>query len=148
MLFNTEHNFLTKKPDVIKVVLLALFMAVPFFPSRVNGGDSGAVSPADAAFRLGEVYVYPNPVGAGKNPNIHVEAGLCDGMDIRIVDLAGALVHSVSIQDKPGLIGAVYAYEYTWDSGGVASGVYVCVITAHKEGESDLRIRKKFAVVR
>jgi hypothetical protein len=109
---------------------------------------------ANAAFELGEVYAFPNPAKGGTGTTIHVEAGLAQGLDIRIYDISGRLIRSESLSAAPQLIddhsgrGAQYAFEWKWDVSGVPSGVYVYVVTAHMSGHSDLRTMKKVAVIK
>ena len=106
---------------------------------------------ADATFRLGEVYAYPNPAKGGKNPILHIETGIADRVEVRIFDIAGDLVHQGAIDGLPQLIddgqGPQYAYEYEWGARGNASGVYLYSIEARKGGER-LRRTGKLAVIK
>ncbi|MBI4397198.1 MAG: hypothetical protein HY548_08890, partial [Elusimicrobia bacterium] len=127
-------------------------------PTGTTGyGTLSLVSPLrragtpDAAFRLGEVYSFPNPAKR-TNPTIHVEAGLADRVEIRFYDISGQLIHETEMTGNPRVVqdgsGVDYAFEYTWDVSDMASGVYIYVIQAHKNGEEDLRKVSKLAVIK
>jgi len=109
--------------------------------------------PADPTFLLREVYAFPNPAKR-MNPTIHVEVGVADSVDIHIYDISGRLLQSQTLYGAPQLIndgsgrGLQYAYEWTWNASGVSSGVYLYVMTAHLNGQSDLRTTKKVALVK
>ena len=102
----------------------------------------------DPAFKLGEVYSFPNPAKRGKCPTIHFESGIADRVEINIYDIAGELVHSSEITDKPEIINGMYAYEYRWNISNVASGVYIYLIRAKKSGEKEIKVVKKLAVIK
>lgn len=111
------------------------------------GGKFGSTGPSPD-FILGEVYSFPNPiVGASQRATIHVECGVADVVEIRIYDIAGGLIKEVTIDQEPKVINNKYAYEYAWDTSGVASGVYVYVVRAKKD-ENVLKIVKKIGVVK
>ncbi|OGR65840.1 MAG: hypothetical protein A2X31_00640, partial [Elusimicrobia bacterium GWB2_63_22] len=101
-------------------------------------------------FRLGEVYVYPNPAKNGQAPTIHLECGLADSVNIKIYTVSGREAHEHTITSAPAVLddgnGLSYAYEYTWNSH-IPSGVYYYFIEAERAGK---KIKKtgKFAVVR
>ena len=99
-----------------------------------------------AEFKLGEVYVYPNPAKGGKVPVFHVEVGMADSVKLKVYTVAGQVVHEHTITGFPQLIGSAYAYEYAWE-GHIASGVYYYTMEAERSGKK-LRARGKFAVVR
>lgn len=106
------------------------------------------VSGPDPTFKLGEVYSFPNPAKRGKCPTIHFESGIADRVEINIYDIAGDLVHSSEITDKPEIINGKYAYEYRWNVSNVPSGVYIYLIRAKKSGEKEIKVVKKLAVVK
>lgn len=106
------------------------------------------VSGPDPTFKLGEVYSFPNPAKRGKCPTIHIESGIADRVEINIYDIAGELVHSSEITDKPEIINGKYAYEYRWNVSNVASGVYIYLIRARKSGKKEIKVVKKLAVVK
>ena len=124
-------------------------------PEVAAGGATVASAPkplgADPIFRLGEVYAYPNPAKGGKIPKIHVEAGISDGLEIRIYGVSGNLVHQANIAGPPAIIddgqGPEYAYEYVWE-GYIPSGVYIYVVEARKQGAGSLKKASKLAVIR
>jgi hypothetical protein len=105
-----------------------------------------AATAADASFRLGEVYAFPNPA-KGRNPTFHMEAGVADRVELRVFDVSGRMVHHASLTDAPGLVGGRYAYEYLWDAGAQPSGIYVYVMTAWKDGQT-LQGKGKCALVK
>ncbi|MGQ0644795.1 MAG: OmpL47-type beta-barrel domain-containing protein [Elusimicrobiota bacterium] len=111
-----------------------------------------APSGPDPAFRLGEVYAFPNPVKGRRRPVIHVETGVADGVEIRIYDLAGLLIHEARVSGPPVIVddgqGPQYAFEYEWNISHHASGVYICGVRAHKEGHEDLRAVIKLGVIK
>ncbi len=102
----------------------------------------------DPTFKLNEAYAYPNPAYNGSRPTIHIECGIADSVEIRIYDVAGELLHDRRIDGPPVIINNMYAYEYTWDSGGQASGVYVYVVLAKKAGDNPIKIMKKLALIK
>jgi len=106
------------------------------------------VSGPDPTFKLGEVYSFPNPAKRGKCPTIHIESGIADRVEINIYDIAGELVHSSEITDKPEIINGKYAYEYRWNVSNVASGVYIYLIRARKSGEKEIKVVKRLAIVK
>jgi len=112
--------------------------------SRVAADVSGP----DPTFRLGEVYSFPNPAKRGKSPTIHFESGIADRVEINIFDIAGELVHSSEITDKPEVVNNKYAYEYGWNVSSIASGVYIYLIRAKKSGEKEIKVVKKLAVIK
>ena len=105
-----------------------------------------ALSEINVAFKLGEVYSFPNPARR-TNPTIHIECGVADEVEIRIYNTAAELVHAAQVSGIPPVINGRYAYEYTWDVSSAASGVYIYHIRAVKGGE-ELTALKKLAVLR
>ena len=105
----------------------------------------------DPAFKLGEVYTFPNPAKIGKTPVIHVEVGIADQVKLRIYDVSCEIVHQAELRSAPTIVndgnGQEYAYEYAW-LGTIPSGTYICKMTASKSGESDLTATTKIAVIR
>jgi hypothetical protein len=104
----------------------------------------------DAAFRLGEVYVFPNPALRGAAPTLHIEVGVADRVKITIYTVSGRRAHETTLTGMPAALddgdGLSYAYEYTWRDH-IPSGVYYYHIEAEKGGEK-LKKSGKFAVVR
>ncbi|MEW5905277.1 MAG: hypothetical protein AB1734_00690, partial [Elusimicrobiota bacterium] len=104
----------------------------------------------DPAFRLGEVYVFPNPALRGAAPTFHFECGVADSVNIKIYTTSGRFAHETTLADMPAALddgnGLSYAYEYAWRDH-IPSGVYYYLIEAAKAGQ---KIKKtgKFAVVR
>ncbi|MBI4054847.1 MAG: hypothetical protein HY402_01795 [Elusimicrobia bacterium] len=111
----------------------------------------GATPQAGSDFKLGEVYVYPNPARGGASPVLHIEVGAADRVRIQIFTLSGQLAHEASLTGAPSLLddgqGPQEAYEYAWKEH-VPSGVYLYVIEVSKSGVGPLRKTGKFAVVR
>ncbi len=97
-------------------------------------------------FRLGEVYVYPDPAKGGKAPVFHIEVGTADTVKIKVYTVAGQLAHEATLTGNPQAVGTGYAYEYQW-TGRIASGVYYYTVEAERSGKK-LKTRGKFAVVR
>ncbi|MEW5905557.1 MAG: hypothetical protein AB1734_02120 [Elusimicrobiota bacterium] len=112
--------------------------------------ESSPASGPDEAFRLGEVYVFPNPALRGAAPTFHIECGVADSVRIAIFAVSGRRVHEHTITGLPAAItdgnGLSYAYEYAWRDR-IPSGVYYYLIEAAKSGQK-LKKTGKFAVVR
>jgi len=112
-------------------------------------GQSVLAGP-DPAFRLGEVYVFPNPALRGDAPVFHVETGLADTVKIIIYTVSGRQAHEAVLTAPPVALddgnGLSYAYEYTW-RGSIPSGVYFYHVEAQKGGQK-LKKSGKFAIVR
>ena len=102
--------------------------------------------PAALEFKLGEVYVYPDPAKGGKVPTFHIEVGTADSVKIKVFTVAGQLAHEATLTGSPQAVGSTYAYEYAW-TGRIASGVYYYTIEADRAGKK-LKAKGKFAVVR
>jgi len=123
-------------------------------PLELYVPEGGGYSPSSfmaplspsAAFRLGEVYVYPNPAKGGAVPVFHLEFGLADKVELKVYSVAGTLVHERTLTGPPQVTSPAYAYEYAWE-GHIASGVYYFTVEAERAG-SKLKSRGKFAVVR
>gem|GEM_PF-517262 len=105
---------------------------------------------ADATFRLGEVYVFPNPAKGAEVPVFHIETGIADSVKITIYTISGRMAHEYTLAGLPPEIddgnGLSYAYEYAWRDH-IPSGVYLYYIEAQKAGQKLKKIGK-FAVVR
>ncbi len=97
-------------------------------------------------FKLGEVYVYPDPAKGGRVPTFHIEVGTADSVKLRVFSVAGQLAHEVTLTGSPQAVGSVYAYEYAWN-GRIASGVYYYTMEAERSGKK-LKAKGKFSVVR
>jgi sugar lactone lactonase YvrE len=125
--------------------------AAPATAQNPSNRARGALGP-DKAFRLGEVYSFPNPVRSGQHPTVHAEMGWADRWEVRIYDLSGNLVHEAGSTEAPVTVddgqGVQYAYEYRWDTSDVASGVYICVVQGYKAGQESLRSTSKVAVIK
>ena len=106
---------------------------------------------ADATFKQGEIYAFPNPAKL-RNPTFHIEVGIAESVELRVYDVAGHLRHSVGLGGVPSIVdrgnGPRYAYEYVWDVSGVGSDVYVYVVHARKGGYSGIKVIKKVAVIK
>ncbi len=102
-----------------------------------------------SSFRLGEVYCYPSPAREGIDPTFHVEADNANEIQIRIFNVAGNEVNAILL-DGSNIVykNSIPAYEYVWNTAGVASGVYVYSVTAVKEGHQSLRVIKKMGIVK
>ncbi|MBI4801524.1 MAG: PQQ-binding-like beta-propeller repeat protein [Elusimicrobia bacterium] len=104
----------------------------------------------DPVFRLGEVYVFPNPAKGGAVPTFHIECGIADKVTIKIYTVLGRPAHEHTITGAPAALddgnGVNYAYEYAW-RGHIPSGVYYYYIEAEKAGKN-LKKTGKFGVVR
>ncbi|HAF95432.1 MAG TPA: hypothetical protein DCG50_05230, partial [Elusimicrobia bacterium] len=118
--------------------------------SRVPETDDVTALTADPAFRLGEVYVYPNPAKGAELPTFHVECGIADSVNIKVYTVSGREAHEYTITGTPPVIddgnGQSYAYEYAW-RGHIPSGVYYYFVEAQKSGQK-LKKTGKFAVIR
>ncbi|MCK5584380.1 MAG: hypothetical protein KAI33_11335, partial [Elusimicrobiales bacterium] len=101
-------------------------------------------------FKLGEVYVFPNPSIKGQKPTFHMEVGIADSVKIMIYTVSGRKAREHTLTGMPIIIddgnGLDYAYEYTWNES-IPSGVYYYYMEAKKAGRT-LKKTGKFAVVR
>ncbi len=125
---------------------------------QVLGSTSGkiaaqAVLSVDSTFMFRDLYAFPNPARGGQKPTIRVQVGLADSVDLHIYDLSGQLVLNVTL-NNPQILddgngkGPQYTYDYVWDTGGVGSGVYIYVVTAHRSGQSDIKRLKKVGIIK
>ena len=118
--------------------------------AAMPASNFGVLAGPDAAFRLGEVYVFPNPAKGTEAPVFHIETGIADSVKITIYTVSGRAAHEHTLAGLPAELddgnGLSYAYEYTW-SGHIPSGVYLYYIEAQKAGVK-LKKTGKFAVVR
>jgi len=112
-----------------------------------SGGGQGAPRAPINPFELGEVYSFPNPAKRC-NPCLHIEVGFADSIEVKIYNIAGELVYKTELAGNPLLINNKYAYEYVWDTGGVASGVYIYLIGAKRSGFNEIKVMKKMAVIK
>ena len=103
---------------------------------------------ADPTFKLGDVYAYPNPSKGGIKPTIHVEVGMADSVNLKIYNLAAELIYEVDIDDTLKIVDNKYAYEYQWNTAGIASGVYIYYVDAQKSGKNHIKIVRKLALIR
>jgi len=124
----------------------AVSNGIEYTVSGYRAQSARSYSTASLEFKLGEVYVYPDPAKGGKIPKFHVEVGLADTVRIRVYNVAGEQVHSRTLSGSPQAVGSVYAYEYPWE-GRIASGVYYYTMEAERAGKK-LKAKGKFAVVR
>jgi len=85
-------------------------------------------------FRLKEVYSYPNPAKK-VNPTIHVDCGVSDAkVVLRIYTITAETVFEKDISEFYNAI--KNAYEYIWNTSGKASGVYIYLIRATRNGKT------------
>jgi len=113
---------------------------------RVSDDGDTSILTSSLKFKLGEVYVYPNPAKGGKVPVFHIEVGEADTVKIRVFTVAGQLTHEATVSGMPQAIGSTYAYEYAW-GGHIASGVYYYTVEAVYSGKK-IKTKGKFAVIR
>ncbi|MBU2528542.1 hypothetical protein KKF70_04040, partial [bacterium] len=98
-----------------------------------------------AVFELKEVYAYPNPAKR-VNPKIHFNCGVNDAsVSLRIFTIAGEQVFGCDMSNN--YVAAKSAYEYEWDTAGKASGVYIYLIKADRNGVA-LKKTGKMAVIK
>ena len=112
--------------------------------------SAGVLAGPAPAFRLGEVYVFPNPAKGNEAPVFHIETGIADSVNIKIYTVSGRAAHEYTLTGLPAELddgnGLSYAYEYTW-RGHIPSGVYLYYIETQKAGQKLKKIGK-FSVVR
>lgn len=117
---------------------------------RISQADEVSVSASEQEFKLGEVYVFPNPAKGTEAPTFHIETGIADSVKITIYTVSGRTSHEYTLTGPPAELddgnGLSYAYEYTW-RGHIPTGVYLYYIEAQKAGQK-LKKTGKFAVVR
>ncbi len=119
--------------------------------SSASGSPAGA-APAD--FSLRAAYAFPNPVRGAGVVTFRIQPGLADSVSVRVYDLSGRKIHDSSdftlrsdYDDGNGL-GPQDTYDHAWSVSGVASGVYLYVITATKSGSADIRQSGRVAVIK
>ena len=144
--FSPEGKFI-KKWDNNKVILTAKKIEKDSSVTSASTNAAVLKKGLSAKFKKGEIYSFPNPAKQC-NPTIHVECGIADKVEIKIYNIAGELVKSVVIKELPSVVNNKYAYEYTWDTTGVPSGVYIYVVQASKEGEKEIRVTNKLALIK
>ncbi|MBI2385943.1 MAG: T9SS type A sorting domain-containing protein [Elusimicrobia bacterium] len=115
-------------------------------------GSGGIGVLATGAYGLVDIYAFPNPA-RGRTVTIRVQVGNADSVSVKIYDLAGRRIHEMSatsaaILDDGNGKGAQPTSDMTWDTSDVGSGVYTYVMTATRNGESDIKVAKKVAVIR
>jgi len=77
-----------------------------------------------------------------------MEIGKVDRLVLRVYDLAGTLIHEATLDHSPGIgINGKQAYEYTWDTGGTASGTYLYVVQVTHQGNT-IQTLKKLAIAK
>ena len=110
----------------------------------------GVLAGPSPEFRLGEVYVYPDPARRAEIPVFHIECGIADSVTITIYTISGRQAHEVTLTGLPVALddgnGLSYAYEYSW-RGHIPSGIYLYSIEARHSGQK-LKKTGKFGVVR
>jgi hypothetical protein len=109
-----------------------------------SGGPSGGLPP----LVVKDVYVYPNPVRAGKVPKVRVDGSEAAGWSVRIYDAAGGLVHEASPSAGPSALRGENGYEYVWDDAGSSPGVYVCVVEVLGADGSKATRTTRFSLIR
>ena len=124
---------------------VAVSATAPVSIFRIRDEEMAAAASVQE-FRLGEVYVYPDPAKGGKVPVFHIEVGTADTVKIRVYTVAGQVAHEASLTGAPQAVGSLYAYEYAWN-GRIASGVYYYTVEAERSGKK-LRSKGKFSVIR
>ncbi len=121
---------------------LEFYIPGGYSPSMMRPGTG----PSALEFKLGEVYVYPDPAKGGKVPTFHIEVGTADSVKLKVYTVAGQLAHEATLTGSPQAVGPAYAYEYAW-TGRIASGVYYYTMEAERAGKK-LKAKGRFAVVR
>ncbi len=105
-------------------------------------------APLAAYSDVENLFVYPNPLIGGHPGTVHAEVGQADEFDVGVYDLRGRRVRSGSVMGPPNVgINGKPAYEYSWDTAGLGSGTYLCLVRARSGGKT-LSAVKKFAVIK
>ena len=117
---------------------------------QLSASVNPATIPLSSEFRLGAVYVSPNPAKGGAVPVFHIETGIADNVNIKIYTVSGLPVHEHAITGLPQTLekagNLVYVYEYAWE-GTIAPGLYYYNIEVEKAGQK-LKTSGMVAVVR
>lgn len=92
-------------------------------------------------FKAGENYVFPNPAKQ-KEPTFHFEFNDADKIQLRVYNIAAELIFEKEIKEPQG------EHEYRWDTSRISPGVYIYTIRAFKEGENDITMTKKLALMK
>ncbi len=139
---NGGHTYRMKKSMVLTAVLVATLGTI----SRATaGGQPVQYASAKSAFQ--EVYAFPNPATATTAVTFHAGIDNATGLQIRVYNVAGELIHEGQLAGDPSIIQGSSAYEYKWNFGNLASGAYFLIVKAQRDG-SDAIAKKTFVVVR
>lgn len=108
--------------------------------------------PKNQDLGFGDVYAFPNPARAGKNPTFHIEAGGADSVLLTVYNSAGALVFESEINGPPLSVddgqGLESAFEKLWDVSGVPSGVYRFIVKARLPGAGSITRIGKCSIIK
>ena len=131
-----------------KSMVLMATMAVLSATLVARAAADQPVQYASAKSSFHEVYAFPNPATSTSVVTFHAGIDNATGLQVRVYNVAGELVHEGQLSGDPSIIQGSSAYEYKWNFGDLASGAYFLVVKAQKDGESDAIARKTFVVVR
>lgn len=101
----------------------------------------------DGAFGFRSAALGPNPVRSGARMTCHLAVGQADEAQASWYALTGEALGHVSAL-TPVWHGGDLCYEPEVDTGRLASGVYLLVLEAEKEGRSPVRVVRKIVVAR
>jgi len=131
-----------KRSTVIAAVMAVALGTI----SRVQAADQ-PVQYASAKSAFQEVYAFPNPATATSAVTFHAAIENASGLQVRVYNVAGELIHEGQLSGDPSIIRGSSAYEYKWNFGNLASGAYFLVVKAERDGSSAVA-KKTFVVVR
>lgn len=118
--------------------------------STVSPGGSSGGSTVNAVnvftdkkdeFEKGEIYVFPNPAKV-EDPTFHLEFTNADKIKLAVYNIAAELIFEKEVLNPRDV------YEWNWDTSGIPSGVYIYVARALKQGEKNIKVIKKLALIK
>ena len=130
----------------IQLAVTLLAVAPVSADERAGAADS-QIALAQTSQRVGEVYAFPNPARQVSAVTFHAEVSGAAGISLRVYNAAGELVHEGQLSGDPSVTAGGSAYEYQWNLANVASGNYYLIVSADRDGRSDVVARKTFSVV-
>jgi hypothetical protein len=134
------------KRSTVLTAVVAVAMGL-VLASRATASDQ-PVQYASAKGAFHEVYAFPNPAKDTSAVTFHAGIDNATGLQVKVYNIAGELIHEGSLSGDPSIIQGSSAYEYKWNFGDLASGAYFLVVKAQTDNGTDSIAKKTFVVVR
>ena len=126
---------------------VTLLAASPASAGERAGAADSQLALAQTGRAVGEVYAFPNPARQVAAVTFHAEVAGATGVELRVYNAAGELVHEGQLSGDPSVTAGGSAYEYQWNLANVASGNYFLIVSADRDGRSDVVAKKTFSVI-